>query len=106
MDFSLSKQEEGFRDERRAWLAVNLPITGGCIPRRTMSCRCIRTSRSMPVACGTSGCTPAVWGDHPRAPEGGRWAFQALFANRFGIAGGTDQIQRSIIGERLLGLPK
>lgn len=47
-----------------------------------------------------------VWGDHPRAPDGGRWAFQALFANRFGIAGGTDQIQRSIIGERLLGLPK
>lgn len=47
-----------------------------------------------------------IWGEHPRAPEGGRWAFQALFANRFGIAGGTDQIQRSIIGERLLGLPR
>jgi alkylation response protein AidB-like acyl-CoA dehydrogenase len=47
-----------------------------------------------------------IWGDHPRAPEAGRWAFQALFAQRFGIAGGTDQIQRSIIGERLLGLPK
>jgi alkylation response protein AidB-like acyl-CoA dehydrogenase len=47
-----------------------------------------------------------LWGDHPRAPEAGRWAFQALFAQRFGIAGGTDQIQRSIIGERLLGLPK
>jgi alkylation response protein AidB-like acyl-CoA dehydrogenase len=47
-----------------------------------------------------------IWGDHPRAPGGGRWAFQALFAQRFGIAGGTDQIQRSIIGERLLGLPR
>jgi alkylation response protein AidB-like acyl-CoA dehydrogenase len=47
-----------------------------------------------------------IWGDHPLAPEDGRWAFQALFANRFGIAGGTDQIQRSIIGERLLGLAK
>jgi alkylation response protein AidB-like acyl-CoA dehydrogenase len=47
-----------------------------------------------------------IWGDHPRAPEGGRWAFQALFANRFGIAGGTDQNQPSIIGERLLGLPR
>jgi alkylation response protein AidB-like acyl-CoA dehydrogenase len=47
-----------------------------------------------------------IWGDDPLAPEGGRWAFQALFANRFGIAGGTDQIQRSIIGERLLGLPR
>jgi alkylation response protein AidB-like acyl-CoA dehydrogenase len=47
-----------------------------------------------------------VWGEHPRAPEAGRWAFQALFAHRFGIAGGTDQIQRNIVGERLLGLPR
>jgi alkylation response protein AidB-like acyl-CoA dehydrogenase len=47
-----------------------------------------------------------VWGEHPLAPDGGRWAFQALFAHRFGIAGGTDQVQRNIIGERLLGLPR
>jgi alkylation response protein AidB-like acyl-CoA dehydrogenase len=47
-----------------------------------------------------------IWGDHPLAAEGGRWAFQALFAHRFGIAGGTDQIQRNIVGERLLGLPR
>jgi hypothetical protein len=29
-----------------------------------------------------------------------------LFSQRFGIAGGTDQIQRNIIAERMLGLPK
>jgi len=47
-----------------------------------------------------------LWkGDGP-APDEGRWAFQALFALRFGIAGGTSEIQRSVIGERLLGLPK
>jgi len=47
-----------------------------------------------------------LWRGTPHAPDGGRWAFQALFARRFGIAGGTSEIQRNIIGERLLGLPK
>jgi hypothetical protein len=36
----------------------------------------------------------------------GHWTFQSLFARRYGIAGGTDQIQLNIIGERRLGLPK
>jgi len=40
------------------------------------------------------------------APDGGRWAFQSLFALRWGIAGGTSEVQRTIIGERLLGLPR
>ena len=47
-----------------------------------------------------------LWRGAPEGPDGGRWAFQALFALRFGIAGGTTEIQRNIIGERVLGLPK
>ena len=47
-----------------------------------------------------------LWRGTPGAPDGGRWAFQALFALRFGIAGGTTEIQKNIIGERMLGLPK
>ncbi|MBI3624643.1 MAG: acyl-CoA dehydrogenase family protein, partial [Candidatus Rokubacteria bacterium] len=47
-----------------------------------------------------------LWRGAPGAPDGGRWAFQALFALRFGIAGGTTEIQKNIIGERLLGLPR
>jgi alkylation response protein AidB-like acyl-CoA dehydrogenase len=47
-----------------------------------------------------------LWEGTPHAVADGHWAFQSLFARRYGIAGGTDEIQKNIIGERQLGLPK
>jgi alkylation response protein AidB-like acyl-CoA dehydrogenase len=38
--------------------------------------------------------------------EAGVWSYSVLFGPARGIAGGTDQIQRTIIADRLLGLPK
>ena len=58
------------------------------------------------IAASILGPYAQLWGGDGWAPEDGRWAFQTLFAQRFGIAGGTDQIQRNIIGDRLLGLPR
>ena len=40
------------------------------------------------------------------APQGGRFQQQALRTQSSSIAGGTDEVQRNIIGERVLGLPK
>lgn len=40
------------------------------------------------------------------APRGGSVAHMALSSLCHGIQGGTEQIQRNIIGERILGLPK
>ena len=37
---------------------------------------------------------------------GDRWAVGCLSASGISIAGGTDEVQRNIIGERVLGLPK
>ncbi|MGQ0466490.1 MAG: acyl-CoA dehydrogenase [Sporichthyaceae bacterium] len=46
----------------------------------------------------------AAW--DPEQPEDGIWAYSVLFAPALGIAGGTDQIQKTIIAERLLNLPR
>ena len=39
------------------------------------------------------------------APEGGRWQQSFLGAPSIRIAGGSDEIQRNVMGERVLGLP-
>ena len=42
----------------------------------------------------------------PDAPTGGELQELVLFSPAPSIYGGTDQVQRNIIGERVLGLPK
>ena len=40
------------------------------------------------------------------APLAGKWSRQWLWSKAASIAGGTSEVQRSIIGERILGLPR
>ena len=49
--------------------------------------------------------TVAQWWERV-GPRAGRYAEAMVFAAASSIYGGTDQIQRNVIGERALGLPK
>jgi len=41
----------------------------------------------------------------PRAPDGGAWEKAYLFARALTIGGGTTEVQRNILAQRVLGLP-
>jgi alkylation response protein AidB-like acyl-CoA dehydrogenase len=61
-------------------------------------------ARTAAFAADVAGMAGTAWPSDD--PEGGLWAYGSLFAPALSIAGGTSEIQRSIIGERLLGLPR
>jgi alkylation response protein AidB-like acyl-CoA dehydrogenase len=55
------------------------------------------------AVCGPAG---PLWAGADANPGDGRWQKQWLWSKAASIAGGTSEVQRTIIGERLLGLPR
>src|SRR5262249_52387671 len=52
------------------------------------------------------GADSLLLADDPDAVDGGRWARWLQWSRAMSIMGGTSEIQRNIVGERLLGLPR
>jgi alkylation response protein AidB-like acyl-CoA dehydrogenase len=42
----------------------------------------------------------------PDAVDGGRWPDEFLYARAYPIAGGSNEIMRNVLAERVLGLPR
>ncbi len=68
-------------------------LAGGILARKTSD-----------LGVAIAGAGGIAWPEGDR--KAGRWAHAVLSAPSSRIAGGTDEIQRNIIGERVLGLPK
>jgi hypothetical protein len=64
------------------------------------------SQRLAELACEMLGTDAALWLGDPNAPFSAEWP--RAYMNSFGytIGGGTSEIQRNILGERVLGLPK
>ena len=60
--------------------------------------------RRAEMALALSGAEGVTWGAGDTA--GGDWSYQLLNSRRVSIAGGTDEIQRNNVSERVLGLPR
>ena len=88
MDFHDSEERERFRQELRQWLAAHLspdlcvddPTDERVAPDRETFERRVAWQRTM--------------------------FNRVISARQYTLAGGTSEIQRNIIGERVLGLPK
>ncbi len=50
------------------------------------------------------GADATLWDDD--APAAGKWAYQFLYDRSLTIAGGTSEVQRNIVAQRVLGLPR
>ncbi len=58
------------------------------------------------AALHVTGDAAPLWSGASLVPDDGAWQRQWLWSKAASIAGGTSEVQRTIIGERILGLPR
>ena len=62
--------------------------------------------RLMRLATDVQGPFGQLWLDGPRGIDGGIWQWRELWSRAYSIYGGSSEIQRNILSERVLGLPR
>jgi len=62
------------------------------------------TQRFSEVGIDLLGVSGSLWEED--GPDRGRWAYQFLYDRSMTIAGGTSEVQRNIVAQRVLGLPR
>jgi alkylation response protein AidB-like acyl-CoA dehydrogenase len=62
--------------------------------------------RTANLAMEVAGAKGTLYLADSSAPTGGQWPLAYMNSFGFTIAAGTSEVQRNILGERVLGLPK
>jgi len=102
-DLWIREQIKGYIGQRirTAVAAGRVPGPEGSLAKLNGS---LLSRRVRDVSLAIAGTAAQAW-DADDA-QGDRWAMGCLSTAGISIAGGTDEVQRNIIGERVLGLPK
>jgi alkylation response protein AidB-like acyl-CoA dehydrogenase len=64
------------------------------------------TQRLSATAVDVTGDAAPLWRGAHELPDDGRWQRQWLWSAAASIAGGTSEVQKNIVAERMLGLPR
>ncbi|WAS95247.1 acyl-CoA dehydrogenase family protein [Nannocystis punicea] len=101
----LIRQRAFAQNERRAAVPalVDHPLRLPLQHKLTLSELLQDTAR---LACEIEGMAATLHQTDPGAPAGGRWPHAYMNSYGFTIAAGSNEVQRNILGERVLGLAK
>lgn len=99
-------REEGFRQSRRRSRVPGLIDDPMRIPLQHKLRQSEIAQDSAQLATEIEGAASSLYIADPNAPAGGRWPMSHMNSYGFTIAAGTSEVQRNILGERVLHMPK
>ena len=99
-------REEGFRQSRRRTRVPGLTDDPMRIPLQHKLIQSEMMQDLAQLATGIEGPLGSLYIADPNAPASGRWPMAYMNSFGFTIAAGANEVQRNILGERVLGLPK
>lgn len=99
-------REEGFRQSKRRTRVAALTDNPMRIPLQHKLIQSEMMQDLAQLATDIEGPAGSLYIADPNAPAAGRWPMAYMNSFGFTIAAGANEVQRNILGERVLGLPK